>query len=234
VRRLLLIVIPVLLVLAAGGVAAWWFLLRDDPLPPASLPDPTTTVAETTVPTTAPPVADGVWAVQQREGVYAGYRVQEVVVKEALERTAVGRTPAVAGALTIEGPRITTASIDVDLTKLVSDQPERDEQMRTRGLETDQFPTATFRLTLPIDLPGPPVVGTVVKAQAVGDLTLHGVTKPVTVTIDARWNGDSIDIAGSTPIVLADFAIEPPSIAGLVDVADTGVLEFVLALTRAP
>ena len=55
----------------------------------------------------------------------------------------------------------------------------RDGQLGRQGVQTDQFPTATFVLTAPIDLGTIPAEGTPVDVTAVGDLTLHGVTKSV-------------------------------------------------------
>ena len=65
-----------------------------------------------------------------------------------------------------------------------------------------------------------------------GELTLHGATAPVTVTVDARWNGDAIEVAGSAPIVLADFDIEPPDIPGLAKADDQGAFEILLLFER--
>ena len=38
------------------------------------------------------------------------------------------------------------------MTTLQSDESRRDERLRTDGLQTDQFPTATFTLTKPIEV----------------------------------------------------------------------------------
>src|SRR5690606_34349853 len=107
----------------------------------------------------------------------------------------------------------------------------RVEQMRGDGLETDQFPTAAFELAEPIDLGGVPAEGEVVTAQATGDLTLHGVTQPITVPIEARWSGELVDVTGSLEVVLADFGIRPPE-RPFVSVADRGTMEFQLSLER--
>ena len=53
--------------------------------------------------------------------------------------------------------------------------------------------------------------------RAIGRLQLHGVTRPITFTLDARWNGPTIDVVGSAPITLRDYRIErhPIRAAGL-------------------
>jgi polyisoprenoid-binding protein YceI len=68
---------------------------------------------------------------------------------------------------------------------------------------------------------------------AVGELTLHGVTKPVTLQLQARWTGDAITVAGNAPIVLSDFDMDIIEIPGFVTVADNGVLELQLVLQPA-
>jgi polyisoprenoid-binding protein YceI len=213
------------------GVGLWWFL-RDDAPPEAGLVDPTSTTtavgASTTLgdSTSVPATPDGVWKVQPADTVFAGYRVQEQVLADLIERTAVGRTPSISGSIIVQGTRLVKANLEADLSRLASNDSNRDKSMRTSGLETDKFPTAIFELTEPVDLGNEPRVGEPVSAKALGTLTLHGVTKPVTVDLQARWNGTSIDVAGSTSILMADFAITPPSVADFVSVADNGVLEL--------
>ena len=60
-------------------------------------------------------------------------------------------------------------------------------------------------ITQPIDLGTVPTDGTEITASATGDLTLHGVTKSVTLDVTAQRNGDIIDVLGSTNVVFADY-----------------------------
>ena len=60
-----------------------------------------------------------------------------------------------------------------------------------------------------------------------GRLTLHGVTKDVTIAAQARLDPDgTVVVAGSLPILLADYGIEAPNVAGLISVQDHGSMEF--------
>jgi hypothetical protein len=79
--------------------------------------------------------------------------------------TAVGRTPKVTGSLTLAGSTVTAASITADLTVLVSDSAQRDDQLRRQAIQTDTFPTATFTLTQPIALGSLPADGVTVSAK---------------------------------------------------------------------
>ena len=68
---------------------------------------------------------------------------------------------------------------------------------------------------------------------ATGTLTLHGRRAAIAVTVRGqRLSGGRLELVGSAPIRFASFAIEPPSVAGLVTVRDHGVLEFRLVLAR--
>ncbi|MCZ7536872.1 MAG: YceI family protein [Acidimicrobiia bacterium] len=193
-----------------------------------SAPDSTTTSA-----TTPAGEADGEWVVTPGAQVWVGYRAQEEIGPTALHQEAVGRTPAVSGTLTITGSIIESVEVTADMTKLESDKDRRDDRMRSDGIETDAFPEATFALTEPIDLGSVPAVGEAVTVSATGDLTIHGATSSVTMELEARWNGDTIDVAGSTPILFDDYGIENPSVAGLISVEDAAVMELQLTFARA-
>ena len=85
----------------------------------------------------------------------------------------------------------------------------------------------------PLQLPSPPKAGQEVAVTASGNLTLHGVTKEVTIPLSVRWSGEFIDVAGQLPIVLGDFQINPPNVGGFVSVAEDGILELQLSFVPA-
>jgi polyisoprenoid-binding protein YceI len=104
--------------------------------------------------------------------------------------------------------------------------------VRDTTLETSKFPTARFTLTKPIALPARVAKGKVLKGlRATGRLLLHGVTRPITFTLDARWSGPTIDVVGTAPIALRDYRIQPPDTV-IASVDDHGAVE--LDLTFAP
>ncbi|MEP6661379.1 MAG: YceI family protein [Acidimicrobiales bacterium] len=210
--------------IAAG--AFWWFVLRDD-APAAVTARPCAAAAN------ASESAAGVYAIQQAPDVFAGYRIQELFGADTLKRGAVGRSPAVTGTMSIEGSTVTAVNVEVDTTKLKSSSSLRDGRIKTLGLETVKFSTASFTLTTPVAVPGSLKPGVATTFDATGDLTLHGVTKPVTIALTACWTGAVVRVDGSTPIVMADYAISPPSIGGIVSVDDHGVLEFQLTFGRS-
>lgn len=158
-------------------------------------------------------------------GSWVGYRaVEELVGIGGTE--AVGRTPDIDGSITLAGTQIIAADLTADLTTLRSDQSMRDGQLGRQGVETDQFPTATFVLTQPIELGAIPAEGTPITADAVGDLTLHGVTKNVTIPLNAVWQGDIIGVSGSLTFPWGDFGMTQPSSMRVVSLADEVTMEL--------
>ena len=130
------------------------------------------------------------------------------------------------GTVTVDGDRVRAADLRADMRTVESDQARRDDTLRFRAIETDRYPTARFTLA------GPVAVGAT-RRRVGGTLTLHGRRAPIAVTVRGqRLAGGRLELVGSAPIRFATFAIEPPSVAGLVTVSDHGVLEFRLVLAR--
>ena len=71
-----------------------------------------------------------------------------------------------------------------------------------------------------------------VTATAQGTLNLHGVTKDITVTVQARWSGSAIQVISTIPIAFADYGIVAPS-SGFVSVEDHGSIEVSLTFTKS-
>ena len=228
--KLTKVVVGGVLVLVIAGAGAWWFVLRDTAAPVARVDDiaggATTRANDRSSP-------DGAWTVKPSDSVFVGYRVRELFAAATVKRTATGRTPTVRGTMSVSGRTISSAQVSADLTGLTSDQARRDSAIRERGLETSRFPEATFTLTAPITLASTPARGTSYRVTATGDLTLHGVTRSVAVPLEARWNGSSISVAGSAPVVFGDYAIATPNVPGLVETEDRGTLELQLLFVPA-
>jgi len=146
---------------------------------------------------------DGTWAVSAEKQDFVGYRVREKLGPLPAPDDAVGRTRIVRGRIVVSGSAITSGRT-ADVSSLKSDAEPRDGTLHQQGLESDRFPNAIFVLTKPLEL-GSPQRGRVLRLQAAGRLTLHGLTRAVPIALSARWNGDSIDVAGHTMIRLVDF-----------------------------
>jgi polyisoprenoid-binding protein YceI len=159
----------------------------------------------------------GRWSVGS--GSVAGYRVREKLLSLPASNDAVGRTEAVTG--TFELDRSPTGDIvvrqgmrvDVDVSTLASDQARRDEHMHTMALESDRFPTAGFVTTADIVLPAAAASGGPMTLNAQGDLTVHGVTRPVSIPLQAQRDGDRIEVVGSLTLNWAQFGMTRPDLS---------------------
>ncbi|MFU8839213.1 MAG: YceI family protein [Nitriliruptoraceae bacterium] len=166
-------------------------------------------------------------------GTFIGFRIAEELTTVG-DTEAVGRTPQVEGTVTLDGTTLVAATIVGDLTALTTDIRQRDGATQ-RALNTGVHPTTTFTLTEAVDLGTTPVVGEAISVEAVGELTLNGVTQPVTVALDAvLLDGVAgLLVTGSFPLTLADHDLTAPSAPIVVSVADTATIELQLYLDPA-
>ncbi len=219
-KRNLLIGIAVLAVALIGGVS-WYLFSGDEPSAP-SLPERVSGA-------TGSGSADGEWQISN--GSFVGYRVPERFVGEIIDKDAVGRTSDVTGGFTVSGLEVSKLEIEANTTTIKSDRVPRDSYLASNALETSAFPTAKFVVSDPIQLETKPVSGSKITLMLQGVLTLHGQTRSLAIPVEARWNGATIDVVGSVPILLADYGIKTPS-TPIVSASGTGSLEIQLILRR--
>ena len=199
-----------------------------DATPASSGTDSSTEPAPTTTASARPASSiNGVWHPLSTSLIR--YRVKESI--NGFDSTAVGETNHITGALTIDVNKIRGAGLTVDMTTFHSDESRRDKQFNGRVMDVTTFPTATFNITQPIQLPSVPAEGKTIDTTATGDLTMHGTTKSVTFDLQATIKNGRIGIIGSIPIVFADYGIPNPSFA-TVTTADHGELEFIVVFGR--
>jgi polyisoprenoid-binding protein YceI len=239
--RLLVAGIALLLAVGVGGYIAYDQVLSGDSVAPLTLPssepsakttDPSASASASTSAGTVLGSGDaiaGTWTVS--DGSQAGYRVREQLASLSAESDAVGRTTDVTGSIALESDGSTTTltagSITVDTTTIGSDEDRRDNRLRSEGLQTDTYPTATFTITQPVEIPAAAIAGTATDITLVGDLELHGVTKAVSIPAQARLADGAIQVAGSITFPLSDFEIVAPNVGGfIISIADEGALEF--------
>src|SRR5439155_22443640 len=68
-----------------------------------------------------------------------------------------------------------------------------------------------------------------------GELTLHGVTKAVTLPIQIEQQGETLTASGKLTVKQTDYGIEPTTAAGgLVKVENEVVLTFKISARAAP
>jgi polyisoprenoid-binding protein YceI len=171
----------------------------------------------------------GTWNVGS--GSVVGYRVQEVLIGQ--NSTAVGRTSEVWGSITVSADEVAKATFTANMTSVKSDQSERNAQFDGRIMDVNTYPTAKFQLTDPIPLGTVPGAAEVKAYHATGDLTMHGVTRPITFTISTERTGSSLYALADINVVFADWDISNPSVGGFVTTQNHGTLEVLLHLTKS-
>jgi polyisoprenoid-binding protein YceI len=239
-RRAIIAAIFVMILVGIAGAAGLIYFFGSKAPGAASIGDAANVAASADPNATRAPVGstDGTWTVDTSIGSYsdyssawAGFRVEEVLSNIG-NNTAIGRTPDVSGQLMLSGSTLTATSISADLTSITSDQPRRDPAIQ-RTLQTSTYPTATFELTQPVSLPQAPAEGVTYNVSAVGNMTVHGVTKQVTVTLQAQLKNGIIVVVGSTPFSFADYNMTAPAAPVVLSVSDSGTIEFQLFFTKS-
>jgi polyisoprenoid-binding protein YceI len=189
---------------------------------PSSSPGPATSTASSSV--------DGNWNVGA--GSIAGYRVREVLLGQSA--TAVGRTNKVWGSLTIDGSTVTKGTFTVDMASVVSDQSERNARFDGPIMDVSQYPTATLTVSSSIELGTIPGIGAVRHYNAVADVTMHGVTKALSIRVSPERLEAEVDVLADVSIPFSEWNIANPSIGGFVSTANNGTLEALIHLTHGP
>jgi polyisoprenoid-binding protein YceI len=170
------------------------------------------------------PDTDGTWTIGP--GSSAGYRVDEVL--NGANVTVAGTTGQVSGSVVVQGGDLATAEVTVDVASITTDTSQRDSYFRSNVMDVATYPTATFTVQGPVDLPE--LTGTPVTVPVTGELTLKGVTQQVQTEISVVRTGAGVDVSGSVPVTFGDYGIDAPNL-GFVRVDDQGAVEFFLHLT---
>jgi polyisoprenoid-binding protein YceI len=142
---------------------------------------------------------------------------------EATLETIHGRTTNVVGTVNADPANSAGSVVDVtiDLASLDTGIGMRNDHMRNKFLQVDKFPSAIFKS---VSVSGPKTIeaNKPIELQVTGDLTLHGVTKRITVPVHVvlipdsertkagRGPGDWVHATTDFNIKLTDYAIAVP------------------------
>lgn len=103
-------------------------------------------------------------------------------------------------------PQTAAIQVTVKTASIDSNWAERDKHVRSAEfLDVEKYPTATFK--------GAKYTGDASGGTMTGDLTLHGVTKPITLTVkaigegDDPWGGYRAGFAATATLKRGDFGI---------------------------
>ena len=138
----------------------------------------------------------------------AGHSNVEFAVKHLMISTVRGRFSDVTGTIQLDSddPANSTIDVAINVASIDTRQEQRDEHLRSADFfDAASFPTLTFKST--------GIRRDSVNFLVDGDLTIRGVTKPMTLraTEEGRthdpWGGERIGYSGSTKINRRDFGL---------------------------
>jgi polyisoprenoid-binding protein YceI len=221
-------IVAFLAVLALAAAAFGWFATQ--PPPVAQSP-----ANEAQVDTPAPVEVEegGALFTVAPEGSEARYRVQEQLAQRDLPNDAVGATNNVSGSIVVDqnGAVVPEQSrVVVDMASLESDSTRRDGYVRDNTLETQEYPTAEFVVREAPGLPNPLPTSGEARFQVVGDLTVHGVTRPATWDATAQFDREGATVNAVTSVAITDFGMTPPQVGPVLSIEDEAGLELDLRL----
>jgi polyisoprenoid-binding protein YceI len=162
----------------------------------------------------------------------------QFAVKHMMVSTVRGQFNKTSGTVTWDGKDFSTAVVDVviDAASINTRETRRDDHLRSADFfDVAKYPTLTFKSTKI----QPAGAG---KLRMSGDLTMHGVTKPVTLDVEGpsaplkEQNGTRVGASATTTVKRSDFgltwnrAIE----AGGVAVSDEVVITIDIEMVNRP
>lgn len=180
----------------------------------------------------APGALSGNW--RAATGSYTGYRV---VTRLAFmgPQTIAGRTTAVTGSAQVRlisgRERLTAARFTADLRKATTGNAIYDRQAASL-LEISRYPTGTFVLATPLVLPSASALAAGSAVSLVGNLTLHGVTRRVTVPARVIGTSSRFTVTGAISVRLTDYRIPLVVAGGLARADDRATVDFRVVFVR--
>lgn len=162
-------------------------------------------------------------------GNEARFIVREQLAGAELPNDAIGRTRSITGGIVLDAKGAVDRSasrITVDLTTLTSDEDRRDRFIKRRTIVTDSFPTAELVVTALRGLPAALPADATLSLTLLGELTIHGVTKPTSWEVQLSVRGGELSGRATTRIRFGDFGMEQPRVAVVLSVVDDIKLEF--------
>ena len=116
------------------------------------------------------------------------HSVASFSVKHMMVSTVRGEFGKMSGTVTVDGADLHTAKVDatIDASTINTREPKRDAHLKSADFfDVAKYPTLTFKANKVDVLPGGAL-------KLTGDLTIHGVTKPVTFDaqpLSKEWQG---------------------------------------------
>jgi polyisoprenoid-binding protein YceI len=145
-------------------------------------------------------------------------------------KNVVGTTNQVAGQIGVNFSDLSTAQvgeIKIDARTLATDSNQRNRMIQNRILNTGSFEYITFTPTQISGLSGSAKTGQPFQFQITGNLTIQGVTKPVTFNVTAQAVSNSqISGTATATVQRSDFNLQIPNVPQVANVGQQVSLQI--------
>ena len=124
------------------------------------------------------------------------------------------------------------SKVTVKLDSLHTDEARRDNFIKQNTLQTARFPIAEFVPTAVNGLAWPlPGSGSQTFSMD-GNLTVHGVTRPVTWSVDGAFSPSDVSGTASTTVTLDQFGMDKPRVFTVLSIEDSITLELAFHVVK--
>jgi polyisoprenoid-binding protein YceI len=150
---------------------------------------------------TLPSLTTGTWAIDPAHS-QVGFSVRHLMVSKVR-----GSFKKFSGSIVVpEDAAHTTVDVSVDMSSVDTGEPQRDQHLRSSDFfSIETYPTMEFKATSVSEKGG--------DYELAGDLTINGVTKPVTLDVEFNgvgpdpWGGTRAGFSAETEISRKDYGI---------------------------
>jgi polyisoprenoid-binding protein YceI len=145
--------------------------------------------------------------------------------------------PAITGTITVDTDDPTRSNvrltIDASALKVSGKGESADDVPKVQAtmlgaqvLDAQRYPKITFEST---SIAVKTQTTAILAAMVTGQLTLHNVTRSITVPVTVRREGNTLTATGRFPVKQTEYGIKPVSVGGVVSVKDAVNVSFTIA-----
>lgn len=125
--------------------------------------------------------------------------------------------------------RIMKVSAVLPVETIKSERGETMDNKMYGALKKDAHPSITFTLAKPLEVKGSG------KIAAAGEITIAGVTRPMTFDLNLAYANGRIEVSGKKSIKMTEFNVEPPTaMFGQIVAGDDVVVDLRLVFAPSP
>ncbi len=212
-------IITIIVVVLVVNLIAFFYFTRPVGAPTQSVDTVAEKIVLSSDTVTAPASVEKVYRISQVKSEVQ-FSIGEIL--NGAPFTAVGKTNEVGGDVSVSDTVIKVGTISVNAKTFKTDSSRRDGAIVRFILKSDkpENELITFKSTQPIALSAPLTEGKEISATVSGDLTVSGVTKPVTVPVKIKIQAGTLSVTGNATVKRSDFNLKIPELSFIASVDD--------------